>query len=370
MRIAFDARMIGHSGIGTYIQGLLGALLRADSRHEYVLFVNPGGDKLAPRDARVVLRRVDVPVYGVAERLGFRGRLEQARCDVVHVPHYNIPWWPPRRTVVTLHDAIHVLFPEFMPGFGRARLARVLLSRAVHRSAAIIANSEFTRCDLQRLYPRAAVRVTVAPLGLAPAYGPQSARDVEAFRGRHGLPARYALFVGLLRPHKNIERLLPAFASVAARLGSGAKLVVRGAPDGRFPAIPAALAAAVESGFVHWLPAPLPADDMPLLYAGARVLVCPSLYEGFGLPVAEAMACGTPVVAARAGALPEVGGDAALWVDPLDVAALGAQLERAFNDADLRAGLIERGRAQARRFEWRTTAERTLEVYERVAREP
>ncbi len=368
MRIALDARMIAHSGIGTYTRGLLQGLLRVDTQNEYVLFVNPGGELHVPPDPRVRVQPVNVPVYGVAERLWFGRTLERAGCDVVHVPHYNIPWWPPRRTVVTLHDAIHVLFPQFVVGRGRAAVARLLLSRAVRRSAAILADSESTRRDLQRLFPGAAQNVAVAFPGLDAIYGPQPVPEVEAFRARHRLPKRYALFVGLLRPHKNVERLVEAFTVCAARLGPDTRLVVRGAPDARFPAISAALAAGAERGVVQWLTTAVRACDMPLLYAGARVLVCPSLSEGFGLPVVEAMACGTPVVAARAGSLPEVAGDAALYVDPLDAADLSQQMERAFNDEALRAGLVQRGLAQARRFDWRTTAERTLAVYERVAR--
>ena len=369
MRIGVDARMIAHSGIGTYLQGLLHALVAADGGHEYVLFVNPGGEAYVPRTGRVEVCPVDVPVYGLAERIWFQRRLAAAACQVVHVPHYNIPWWPPRRTVVTVHDAIHVRFPEFVPGAGRARVARLLLSRAVQAGAALLVDSEFTRHDLERLFPKSAPKIAVAPPGLDPVYRPQPRAAVEAFRARHQLPERYVLFVGLLRPHKNVERLIEAFATCAPRLGPGTKLVVRGTPDERFPAIVTALSAAQGRGLVHWLTAPLDARDMPLLYAGAHVLVCPSLYEGFGLPVAEAMACGTPVVAARAASLPEVAGDAALWTDPLDVGELSAQLARASTDDALRAALVARGLVQARRFDWRETAERTLDVYARVARD-
>jgi glycosyltransferase involved in cell wall biosynthesis len=263
--------------------------------------------------------------------------------------------------VTTVHDLIPLRFPALVPW--RHRLAvRLLLGSALRHAAQVIAVSEATRAEILERYPIPPERVVVVPEAADTQFAPPAAADRARVRGDYGLDGPYVLFVGLLEPKKNLGTLLRAVARLArtGRLGS-ATLAIAGAA-GWGTEDPAAAAARLGLGDRVRCLGPVPDADLPALYGEALVFVFPSLWEGFGLPVLEAMAAGAPVLASRRGALPEITAGAAWLVEP-DEGALAEALERLLGDAALRARLREAGLARARAYSWERAARETMAVY-------
>jgi glycosyltransferase involved in cell wall biosynthesis len=268
-------------------------------------------------------------------------RARRDRVDVLHCPSQRAPIRSRVPVVVTIHDLAVLRHPETFNRWTRA-YSSALLPRVVRAAERVIAVSEFTRRELVELLRVPDGKVRVIPNAVGPPFGPEG----KAAEGD------YILAVGTLEPRKNLDRLVGAFERAGL---NGTRLLVTGArgwgnvePAGRS---------------VQWLGF-VPDEELARLYRGARCVAYVSAYEGFGLPVLEAMACGAPVVAASTGAGPEVGGDAAVLVDPLDHEAIAAGLVEAIDRAD---ELRERGLARARDFDWKRVAEATVEVYREVA---
>jgi len=269
-------------------------------------------------------------------------------------------------TVLTVHDLIWHLFPEH-----HKRLNRWFLDAAMplfcHRATRIIAVSECSRRDLVRFYGVPEDKVTVVPEAAHPRFRPAPPDQIAAVRARYGLPARYVVTVGTIEPRKNLVRLADAVARLRAG-GADVRLVVVGAPGWLYDEVLARLArpdvadAITRPGFV-------PDEDLPAVYAGADLCAVASVYEGFGLPVLEALACGTPAVCARASSLPEAGGDAVRYFDPTDVDDMTRVIAAVWDDAGLRQGMQAAGLAQAARFSWDRTAAETMAVYQQAMSE-
>jgi glycosyltransferase involved in cell wall biosynthesis len=294
-------------------------------------------------------------------RLALAARRDRA--ELFHAPHYVCPPWLPCPAVVTIHDLIHLRFPRHRRHPLAPIYARAMLRLAVRRAAALITVSRATQRDLETWLGVPAARIRVIPNGVAPRFCP--AADAAALAGRLealGVRRPYWLFVGNPLPHKNLGGLLDAFAGLDRRTGG---LVLAGIPPAARPAVERALVARQLEHRVLVL-APLPADRLPPLYQGATGLVCPSLWEGFGLPALEAMACGTPVIAAARGALPEVLSGAGVLVDPTNIDALREAMYNLASNESLRAALGAAGLGRARAFSWRVAAEATLAVYQEV----
>jgi glycosyltransferase involved in cell wall biosynthesis len=322
MRVAIDCRKIADYGIGTYIRGLLSSL-----RGVELVALGPASiaSLLPPGVEHVV---VDAPHYSLRELLAVGRAADRAGADLFHAPHYVLPATR-CPSVVTIHDLIHLHQPLRNPA---ARLyARVMLGRAVRRAARVLTVSEAVRRDLIA-FGCEAEKIVVTPNGIDSRFTPGAAPD-----------SGYFLYVGNDKPHKNVGRLVEAFARV------GGRLVLAGAPFERFRGVE-------RRGFVS-------DDELLALYRGAIALVLPSLEEGFGLPAAEAMACGTAVITSTAPALVELTGDAALHVEATEVDALADAMRRVAYDGALRASLAARGAARARAFTWERCASRTLEAY-------
>ncbi len=266
--------------------------------------------------------------------------------------------------VITIHDLSFIRFPHLFRPANRLYLS-VLTRLSARRARRLIAVSAHAAAESARLLSVPAERIDVVYHGVDPAFHPLPQGQVAAFRRRRGLPERFLFFVGTLEPRKNLKRLVQAFARLHDdRLG----LVLAGGKGWLYTD----LFALVENLGLQdriLFPGYVPGQDLPLWYNAALALVYPSLYEGFGLPVLEAQACGTPVLTSNTSSLPEAAGDAAVLVDPYDVAALTAGLEQLLADESLRRGLRLAGLAHAAQFTWSRTAQNTVRVYRRVLAE-
>jgi glycosyltransferase involved in cell wall biosynthesis len=382
MRVAVDARpaVAPHrTGIGQYTWELLRHLPGVDLQTSYVAwYLNARGAVGGPRRflrelaaPNLVERWTPIPARWF-ERLTARfdaPRVEWfVRFDVLFAPNF-IP--PPTRApalVVTVHDLAFRRYPETAPHGTRWWLER--LDRTLARAARIIAVSEYTRRDLVELYGVASERVVVIPHGVdRVAFRPASEREVESVRRRFGIAGPYLLSLGGIEPRKNLHGLIAAYAALPAEVRP--LLVIAGAgvawnPEGGrlLDAALAELPAEVRGGIS--LVGYVSGTDKAALIGGAEALVYPSLYEGFGLPVLEAMACGTPVLTSDVSALPEVAGGAAVLVEPRSVDSIREGMERLLTDERLRARLVEAGMARAATFSWTETAERTAGVLHEV----
>jgi len=278
-----------------------------------------------------------------------------------HSPYYLMPYRPGAPTVLTHYDLIPLHFPLHVSP--RARLLfRVTLRLALHTAQHVVAISEASRRDLLAAFSIAPERVSTTVLASDPRFQPQPAAVIAAVRSRYALPESFVLYLGSNKPHKNLVMLLDAYAQLSP---SAPPLVIAGAWDDRYPEAKQT-AAALELGAHVCFLGPIDDADLPALYAAATCFVFPSRYEGFGLPVLEAMACGTPVVCSNVSSLPEVAGDAALLFDPTDATAMAQTIAQLLDDSELRSSLHTRGLAQAARFTWECTAAHTLDVYRKL----
>jgi glycosyltransferase involved in cell wall biosynthesis len=353
------------TGTERYSLEITRALIEAAVDDRFVLYFNqPPTMGLLPRDERVRWRVIPAP------RLWTHGRLSAEMLvrppDVLFVPAHALPLYHPRASVTTVHDLGYLHFPD--EHTRTSRLARHLANRwSAAQAAHTIAISGATRDDLVRHYRLPASRITVVHHGHSDGFRPERdpARLAE-LRGRHGLNAPYFLFVGTLQPRKNYERLLAAFDRFAVGATERYLLAFAGTQGWQGERFRRALDRMGARDQVRLLGYVNDAD-LPGLMSGAVALAFPSLYEGFGLPALEAMACGTPVLTSGCSSLPEVVGDAAQLVDPLNTEAIADGLARLANDEALRAALRERGLARAATFTWERTARETLEVLRAAA---
>lgn len=356
---ASRATVAQRTGTERYSYEVIAALDRiAPAEVQFRLYINGGRERLPPLSSRAQVRDLRLPRLWTHLRLGPASW--RARPRVLFVPAHVVPLLHPP-TVVTIHDVGYRVFPEAHTA--RRRLELEVTTRWSLRAARrVLAVSEATKRDLVNWYGVNPDRITVTPLGLSADFGPPDDRDcVTAVRARYGLLQRpYLLYIGTVQPRKNLARVIEALATVLAA-GYNLDLVLAGKRGWLSEPIErraSELGIADRVRFTGYI-----ADaDLPALLAGALAFIFPSLYEGFGLPVLEAMACGAPVITSTISSLPEVAGDAALLVDPLDPYAIAAAIMRVHDDATLRADLRQRGLARARQFTWESCAQRTLEA--------
>lgn len=365
-------------GVWRYTESLIRALARRATPHRYsLLFINkPWAQVPSPLIPSTTMRLVDVTSVSNFLFTFLVPMLPRPRPTVesflgpVDVFHsINAVLLPQRqgRRVVTVQDLSCLHFPQFHPRV-RRMLFRLSIRRAARLADVIIVPSAATRRDLVTRFPSAEARIRVVPLAQGERFAPLRPDESVPVIGRYGLSHHgYLLFVGNIEPRKNLLALLEAYGRMRAGTRLSPRLVIVGGPGWMNRPIHKAAAASPFAADIVF-PGHVPEADLPALMSGALAFVYPSLYEGFGLPLLEAMACGTPVITSNRSSLPEVAGDAALLVDPDDRSALAEAMTRITEDEALRETLRERGLRRARRYSWDETARMTVDAYEGASR--
>jgi len=394
MRILLDARTIQDHfpGIGRYVYNLALALA-SEIDGELLLLVNdPTRNTQYDLDTfdpypNIQIIPTDIPIRHWREQTQLPGLIRSLSPDLVHFPYFVRPIRLGIPSVLTLYDVIPRQFPHY---FSRSTAYSVeLLKRlAIRNSDAFVAISQATSTDFQRLYGIPAERITVTPLAPDPIFQPRTSITIADLRQRLALPECYALYLGSNKPHKNLPRLIEAWAQVQKSEGGERRsdealhqtmsntpypdaespttcLVISGAWDERYPESKQMVKTLNLSDSVRFL-GPIDNANLPDLFAGAALFIFPSLYEGFGLPVLEAMACGTPVACSNTSSLPEVAGGATSLFDPANTDEMATVIWQALSDTTLRRNLSVHGREQVARFSWKRTAQETLRAYEGV----
>ena len=370
MRIGIDAHAAEKPGEGncTYIRNFLLALADLDETNEYVLYATDAGHPFYARFAgrpnyRVHELAAKNPMVRIPFDLARASRRD--KIDILHV-QYIAPFRHHGKLIATIHDLGFLHRPQFFSKFFVFR-SKWLVRMSARRAARIITGSEYSRNDIVQSYGLDDGCVVVVPYGVSPAFRPdQDPGAVAGVLEKYGIREPYLLCVGRLNPRKNLATLVKAFGLLKDGENLRHSLVVAGKADPDLPAVEGETALSRKRGVVFT--GFIPDEDLPLLYAGADVFIYPSLFEGVGLPVLEAMASGVPVVTSDTTSLRETAGDAALTVDPLDVGRMAEAISRLARDTDLRRLLCHRGLERASEFTWKKTAERTLEVYRSVFR--
>jgi glycosyltransferase involved in cell wall biosynthesis len=308
----------------------------------------------------VRVKRAWTPPHHRLERWALGAELLPLGLDIFHSTDFIPPAWGARRMVVTIHDLNFLHYPDYLTAEAR-RYYNDQIAWAVDRADAILVDSHATQRDLIDLLSVPVERVTVAHLAASACFRPLPAAEVDAVLHRYGLERGYVLFVGVWEPRKNLTGLFEAYAMLRAG-GLTQPLVIAGRPGWLYDKIYTRLRDLALTPYVRFIHQP-DRDALVALYNGAAVLTMPSFYEGFGFPPLEAMQCGTPVVVADRASLPEVVGEAGLLIDPDEPATIAAAVRRLLEDPALAARCRDAGFVQARRFNWRETAEKTLAAY-------
>ncbi|MCX7840628.1 MAG: glycosyltransferase family 4 protein, partial [Anaerolineae bacterium] len=315
---------------------------------------------------RLVLCSLPSPFLRVAwEQTVLPILVRHYRLDALHSPHYTMPLVKPCRSIVTFHYLTFFLYPQ-MHLFYKRVFFQAMMPLAARRADALIAISHSTRTDLTRILRVPTDKVETIPYGIASHFRPVTDwHALDAFCTRYHLSRPFVLYVGNLEPRKNLPTLVRAFARIV-QMELPHVLVLAGTRGWKDAPL---FATIQELGLTSrvWFPGYIPQAELPMLYSAADLFVYPSFYEGFGLPVLEAMACGVPVITSNISSMPEVAGDAAVLVEPNDVDVLADAMRHLLTDSTRRATLAAKGLARAREFSWERTAQATLSVYTRVA---
>lgn len=366
-RIGIDARKVQDFGIGTYIRNLVQGLAELDQENEYVLLTGPQGrEELAdlPDNFRTLIERS--PVYSLREQAVLSWRLARLRLDLYHSTHYVLPLYVPSRVVVTIHDIIHLLYPQFLPNRLAFVYAQRMMRRSLNRANGVIAVSENTKSDLMEYFTVDSEAIRVIYNGVDETFRTKlSEEDLDRWFRQLDIRRPYLLFVGNPKPHKNLDRVIQAYAR-ALEIGTfdGPLVCVGDRTAAQFKLRQRAEQLGIADR-VRLL-GHVAQEVLPALYQGASLFLYPTLYEGFGLPVVEAMASGTPVLTSNTSALKEIGSGCAHLVDPLDTERMAKAIARIMGDDEYRESLAEKGLDRSRDFRWPLTAERTLELYREV----
>jgi glycosyltransferase involved in cell wall biosynthesis len=371
VRIAIDLRKLHDYGIGTYVRNLVTELARQDDDARYVLLCRPDDcefvESLGARFESMPDRSAN---YSAREQITVPLALRRARVDLFHAPHYVVPPLTGCPFVVTIHDCIHLRFPQYLPNRAAYYYARGMMTMAARRAQRVLTVSEASKDDILHFLrvPADKVEVIYNALDERLASAP-TADDIGRVRDRFLLTSPFILYTGNIKPHKNVDRLIEAFSILRRRGFEDVKLLIIGDEISKYQNLRRLVHRFQLHQKIRFLGF-VPDATLSALYRLASVFVFPSLYEGFGLPPLEAMAAGAPVITSNVSSLPEVVGDAALLIDPLDAGAIADAMAQVLTDQALRASLIARGHERVKAFSWARSVGRVRQVYAELVARP
>ena len=375
MHIVLDARAYSWAGVGRYVRNLVWGLAQVDKKNTYLILLGKK-DKQLFEESKVSLLQKNIEVrfvessyYSWREQTIFWWQLRNIKADLWHFPNFNMPVLFNKPYVVTVHDTTRFIFPgQTSQSLAKQVIYEQVFKHAVERAQAVIFVSKATKDSLQDLLIKTPKLTKVIYEGLEDRLkSPAGAKEKNKVRQLIGGSNPYLLYVGVWMNHKNIPRLIEAFSNATLK-NKDTKLVITGKAKKKYVDVGAV---ADKLGikkdkiiFVGYV------DDqlLPALYSEAEALLFPSLYEGFGLPAIEAAAMGTPVITSNVSSLPEIMGDAAVYVNPEDVEGIRRAIERVTTDSKYREALIEKGISRAKAFDWLQCARETMHMYESVAK--
>jgi glycosyltransferase involved in cell wall biosynthesis len=367
VRIGIDARKLHDFGIGTYIRNLLRQLARLDRETEFVILCRPEDVAVVAalgENFRAV--RETAGNYSLAEQVRIPLALRREGVTLFHAPHYVLPPLVGCRSVVTIHDCIHLMFPQYLPNRIALGYARTSIRLAARMATRVMTVSESSKRDILRFVDTTPEKIDVIYNAYDERFGDEPLEaDVVRVRERYQLHDEFVLYAGNVKPHKNLERLIEAFDLLRKSGLDHLKLVMIGDDISKYTALRRAVHRHQLHKYVRFL-GYLPEETLAVMYRLAGVFVFPSLYEGFGLPPLEAMASGTPVVTSNVSSLPEVAGGAAVLVDPYDPRAIADGITSILTNEGLRADLRRRGLARAKQFSWEQSMQRVHDIYREV----
>ncbi len=349
-RIGIDVRMAKHSGIGRYIRGFTSHLNFTYPNHQYFFIGRTEFQK--PYYSNKNFVALDAPIYSLSEQALLP--LKAKSCDGLHIPHYNIPIFWHKKLIVTIHDLIHLEFAQDLNPAAQV-YSRMMLPLAIQKADAIVCVSHKTKLDLIEKLKAPEHKITVIHHGVDPVF----------YTERKKTGGTYFLYVGLIKSHKNLGILIKALIQLRKKSKLDLKLRIVGKPDLKQKIVQEWLNIISNEPSIA-LTTDVNDEELHRLYANAAALVFPSLYEGFGFPILEAMASQTPIIAAQASSLPEVAGNAALYFDPHSESELVSCMEKILGDSTIRDQLVQNGTERVKQFTWKKAVSQLERVYESV----
>lgn len=373
MRIGIDIRSLifTQAGISTYIHNLIKALGEIDKRNKYILFCHAKSQYNWAKYGNISEKVLRLPhikslTGRIWEAILVPRAIASMKIDIFHGPSFTLPSKKPCKFIVTIHDLTFKRFPELVTKRA-VSYYNAHIQSAIKKADRIIADSYNTKEDLMILYGVGSDRVEVIYMGIDKDFRViEDKKKLKEVKDKYGLPKKFILSVGTIEPRKNLRRLIEAYYQLREKGLIEHSLVIAGQKgwlyENVFEAVKR-LKLEQEVIFTGYITR----DDLPMIYNSADLFIFPSIYEGFGLPALEAMACGIPVITSNISSLPEITGDAALLINPYDVEAIAKAMERVLGDDGLRKELVKKGLKHARRFSWQDSAKKTLMAYREVS---
>jgi len=367
-KIYIDCRLIEGSGIATYLINLIKTFNKIEKSLDIHILVKSFKKIIIDDQEKNEKHLFKSPIYSISEQLFFPKFI--GKNDILHVPHYNAPILFSGKLIITVHDICHYVMKDYFTGITKRFYASIFMKFALMRANYIITVSHFTKTEIVKYFHINPSKITVIHNGIDSHYSPRRKSELLKILALYKVPNKYLLYVGNIKPHKNIVKLIIAYYNAKRIDNSIPKLIICGEHDKHFDILSELGRSGILTkdffseniillGFVKY-------EDLPCLYSGAELFLYPSLYEGFGIPPLEAMACGTPVIASNTSSIPEILGENALLVNPHNQDDITDAIIRLWQNPSLQKELTLKGLVHANHFKWNESAYKHIELYNKL----